>query len=92
MHLIPCLQGDSLTAGILSHSFTPVNINGKLSSIISALRRRNVDETTRSKGKKNVGKGKKKLSEPVYFYSPNIPATVVPERPPNLEIVAGGHV
>lgn len=44
---------------------------------------------------KNVWEGKKKFSKPVYFYSAfssNIPATVVPERPPNLEIVAGGHV
>lgn len=45
--------------------------------------------------KKMYGTERKKMCTPVYFYSTfssNIPATVVSERPPNLEIVAGGHV
>lgn len=80
---------------ILSYLFTPLTANEKLSSVLSVLRKRNILETKRSKEKKIVCEGKKKLSKPAYFYSAfssNIPATVVAERPPNTEIVAGGHV
>lgn len=59
-NLIPYLRGGSPPVAILFHSFTPVNANGKLSSVTSVLRRRNICETKRSKGKKCMG-GKEKI-------------------------------
>lgn len=59
MHLIACLPGDSLPVAILFHSFTSVNANSKLSSVMSVLRRRNICETKRSKEKKMYGRERK---------------------------------